>query len=283
MAIRQLEEGRAEVENQYVRAVKREGVPLAQRQIFEVFEVGERKWRGVGEIPASGYRLRDAYARFDAEQKFDVGEIRTNEHPACIAGAILTGEKLPLDCTAYGTLCTPQKPLGRADGQLGGHVRRVLLGGPRARRGAIAAAGHAVRADRTDRRARRCRGVAVSMDPKPFAVPDGSLALTEPTAAGTRVHRPRGRLLPGADRRGRAGDPGPRLRRPALERAPARRHRAGARRGLARRPAQRRGRRGRGRARASPSPPTRSSSARSGSPAATSASWPSTARSTTSR
>ncbi len=112
MAIRQLEEGRAEVENQYVRAVRREGVPLAQRQIFEVFEVGERKWRGVGEIPQSGYRLREAYARFDAEQKFDVGEIRTNEHPACIAGSILTGEKLPLDCTAYGTLCTPQKPLG---------------------------------------------------------------------------------------------------------------------------------------------------------------------------
>jgi len=112
MAIRQLEEGRAEVENQYVRAVKREGVPLAQRQIFEVFEVGERKWRGVGEIPRSGYRLRDAYTRFDAERKFDVGEIRTNEHPACIAGAILTGEKLPLDCTAYGALCTPQKPLG---------------------------------------------------------------------------------------------------------------------------------------------------------------------------
>jgi hydrogenase expression/formation protein HypD len=112
MAIRQLEDGRAEVENQYVRTVRREGVPLAQRQIFEVFEVGERKWRGVGEIPASGYRLRESYARFDAERRFDVGEINTNEHPACIAGAILTGEKLPLDCTAYGTLCTPQRPLG---------------------------------------------------------------------------------------------------------------------------------------------------------------------------
>jgi hydrogenase expression/formation protein HypD len=112
MAIRQLEEGRAEVENQYVRAVRREGVPLAQRQVFEVFEVGERKWRGVGEIPRSGYRLRSAYARFDAELRFDVGLIQTNEHPACIAGAILTGEKLPTDCLAYGTLCSPQKPLG---------------------------------------------------------------------------------------------------------------------------------------------------------------------------
>jgi hydrogenase expression/formation protein HypD len=112
MAIRQLEAGRAGVENQYVRAVQREGVPLAQRQIFEVFEVGARKWRGVGAIPESGYRLRSSYARFDAEEKFDVGEIHTNEHPACIAGAILTGERLPTDCTAYGTLCTPQQPLG---------------------------------------------------------------------------------------------------------------------------------------------------------------------------
>ncbi len=112
MAIRQLEEGRHVVENQYVRAVKREGVPLAQRQIFEVFEVGERAWRGVGEIPASGYHLREKYARFDAEKKFAVENIHTREHPACIAGAILTGEKTPTDCTAYGILCTPQKPLG---------------------------------------------------------------------------------------------------------------------------------------------------------------------------
>ncbi|HYO42513.1 MAG TPA: hydrogenase formation protein HypD [Candidatus Limnocylindrales bacterium] len=112
MAIRQLEEGRHEVENQYTRAVTREGVPLAQKQVMAVFEVGNRKWRGVGEIPMSGYRLRPEYARFDAELKFDVGDIQTMEHPACIAGAILTGEKTPLDCTAYGTLCNPQKPLG---------------------------------------------------------------------------------------------------------------------------------------------------------------------------
>lgn len=112
MAIRQLEEGRYEVENQYARAVKREGVPLAQRQIAEVFEVGDRTWRGVGPIPMSGYHLRPQYAAFDAEAKFDVGDIHTLEHPACIAGAILTGESLPLDCTAYGTLCTPQHPLG---------------------------------------------------------------------------------------------------------------------------------------------------------------------------
>lgn len=112
MAIRQLEEGRHEVENQYARAVKREGVPLAQKQIFDVFEIGDRTWRGVGEIPQSGYHLKPQYAAYDAETKFEVGDIHTLEHPACIAGQILTGEKLPLDCTAYGTLCSPQHPLG---------------------------------------------------------------------------------------------------------------------------------------------------------------------------
>jgi len=112
MAIRQLEAGRAEVENQYVRAVRREGVPLAQRQVLEVFEIGPRAWRGIGEIPRSGYRLRPEYGPFDAERRFAVDEIRTREHPACIAGAILTGERTPLDCTAYGTLCVPRSPLG---------------------------------------------------------------------------------------------------------------------------------------------------------------------------
>jgi hydrogenase expression/formation protein HypD len=112
MAIRQLEEGRAEVENQYVRAVRREGNRLAQETIFRVFDVGERTWRGIGEIPDSGYHLKPAFARFDAEAKFAVEAIATKEHPACIAGAILTGEKTPLDCTAYGVLCSPQKPLG---------------------------------------------------------------------------------------------------------------------------------------------------------------------------
>ena len=112
MTIRQLEEGRCVVENQYVRAVRREGAPLAQQQILEVFEVGDRTWRGVGPIPDSGYHLRAPYARFDAERRFDVGSISTLEDPACIAGRILTGERTPLDCTAYGTLCTPQRPLG---------------------------------------------------------------------------------------------------------------------------------------------------------------------------
>lgn len=112
MAIRQLEAGRAVVENQYVRAVQREGNRLAQETVFRVFRIGERTWRGIGAIPESGYRLRPEYVRFDAETRFAVEDIHTREHPACISGQILTGEKTPLDCTAYGVLCDPQRPLG---------------------------------------------------------------------------------------------------------------------------------------------------------------------------
>ena len=112
MAIRQLEEGRAVVENQYARAVKREGNRSAQETVFRVFDVGDRTWRGIGMIPASGYHLRPEFAKFDAEARFDVGDIHTQEHPACIAGQILQGTKTPLDCAAYGVLCNPQKPLG---------------------------------------------------------------------------------------------------------------------------------------------------------------------------
>jgi hydrogenase expression/formation protein HypD len=112
MAIRQLEEGRAVVENQYARAVKREGNLEAQETVFRVFDIGERTWRGIGTIPASGYHLRPEFEKFDAEKRFEVGDIHTQEHPACIAGQILQGTKTPLDCTAYGVLCNPQKPLG---------------------------------------------------------------------------------------------------------------------------------------------------------------------------
>jgi hydrogenase expression/formation protein HypD len=112
MAIRQLEEGRAVVENQYARAVKREGNRAAQEAIARVFEAGDRTWRGIGSIPSSGLHLRPEFAKFDAEARFDVGDIHTQEHPACIAGQILQGTATPLDCTAYGVLCSPQKPLG---------------------------------------------------------------------------------------------------------------------------------------------------------------------------
>ncbi len=80
--------------------------------MFRVFDVGDRTWRGIGSIPASGYHLKPEYAAFDAEARFDVGTIHTSEHPACIAGEILRGTKTPLQCTAYGVLCNPQRPLG---------------------------------------------------------------------------------------------------------------------------------------------------------------------------
>jgi hydrogenase expression/formation protein HypD len=112
MTIQQLEEGRAEVENQYARSVRREGNRLARELLSEVFTVTDRKWRGIGEIPASGYRLRDEYAGHDAERLFEVGEIRSQESPVCIAGLVLQGLKKPQDCPAFGTTCTPENPLG---------------------------------------------------------------------------------------------------------------------------------------------------------------------------
>jgi hydrogenase expression/formation protein HypD len=112
MAVRQLESGRFEVQNQYARAVRRTGNTQAQQAIREVFRVGARTWRGIGPIPDSGLSLTDAYAEFDAERRFGVGSIATREHPECIAGDILRGTKLPTDCAAYGTACTPRRPLG---------------------------------------------------------------------------------------------------------------------------------------------------------------------------
>jgi hydrogenase expression/formation protein HypD len=112
MAVRQLEAGRAEVENQYTRSVRTEGNIPAQKLLSEVFEPVDRKWRGIGEIPRSGYRLRPAYAGFDAENRFDLGEIRTRESPECIAGLVLQGLKKPHDCPVFGNRCTPESPLG---------------------------------------------------------------------------------------------------------------------------------------------------------------------------
>jgi hydrogenase expression/formation protein HypD len=112
MAVRQLEEGRSEVENQYARAVRRTGNTPAQEAIATVFRVTDRPWRGIGTIPASGLELTDEFAAYDAARRFAVGELSAVEHPDCIAGAILTGQKLPTDCAAYGTACTPRSPLG---------------------------------------------------------------------------------------------------------------------------------------------------------------------------
>lgn len=112
MTIKQLEEKRWEVENQYARSVKREGNIPAKKLLAEVFEVGNRKWRGIGEIPASGYRLSDAYAAYDAEKVFDVGQVMTQESPLCIAGMVLQGLKKPHECPAFRVQCTPEHPLG---------------------------------------------------------------------------------------------------------------------------------------------------------------------------
>ncbi len=110
--VRMLEEERVGVANQYARAVRREGNRHARRAIEEVFEVGDCKWRGIGVIPRSGYRLRPEYADFDAEARFAVGELKVEESPECISGLILQGLKKPHECPAFGTRCTPQTPLG---------------------------------------------------------------------------------------------------------------------------------------------------------------------------
>ena len=112
MLLRQLEEGRAVVENQYARSVTREGNATARARMYEVFEVGDRKWRGIGEIPASGLKLREEYAAFDAGRIFDVAATHTEEPAECIAAKVLQGLAKPTDCSAFGTRCTPATPLG---------------------------------------------------------------------------------------------------------------------------------------------------------------------------
>jgi len=112
LAVQQLEEGRAEVENAYSRSVRRNGNEAAQRMVEQVFEVGDRVWRGIGPIPRSGWRLREAYRDFDAEIKFDVRGIRTHEPSQCRSGEILQGMLKPDECAAFGKECTPQTPLG---------------------------------------------------------------------------------------------------------------------------------------------------------------------------
>ena len=110
--VKQLEEGRAEVENQYARAVQRGGNRRAQDLLREVFEIVPRKWRGVGEIPHSGFALREPFAEFDAESRFGVAALVEEEPSECISGLILQGLKKPHECPAFGGRCTPERPLG---------------------------------------------------------------------------------------------------------------------------------------------------------------------------
>ena len=112
MAVRQLEQGRHEVENQYGRAVAREGNPEARRMIFRVFEPCDRAWRGIGVIPGSGYRLREEFAAYDAARIFDIQGIVPRESETCISGLVLQGARRPHECPEFGARCTPETPLG---------------------------------------------------------------------------------------------------------------------------------------------------------------------------
>jgi hydrogenase expression/formation protein HypD len=112
MAVSQLEEGRFEVENQYVRSVRREGNEPARRIVEDVFQLVDRQWRGIGMIPASGLGLRPEFAEFDAEKKFELDSIRATEPAECMAGDVLRGRIKPVECPAFGTTCTPERPLG---------------------------------------------------------------------------------------------------------------------------------------------------------------------------
>ncbi|MCC7135251.1 MAG: hydrogenase formation protein HypD [Nitrosomonas sp.] len=112
MCVRQLEENRHEVENQYARSATAAGNRHAQQLVSTVFQVSTRKWRGIGEIPASGLSLADDYAAFDAERRFDVADVSTAESAECISGQVLQGIQTPLACPAFGTTCTPEHPLG---------------------------------------------------------------------------------------------------------------------------------------------------------------------------
>ncbi|MCI0458961.1 MAG: hydrogenase formation protein HypD [Gemmataceae bacterium] len=141
-AVQLLEEGRAEVENVYGRAVTREGNLTARKLLQDVFEPCDRKWRGIGVIPKSGFRLRDDFRAFDAERRFEVDQIETQESPVCISGSILRGLRKPHECPAFGKECTPQTPLGatmvssegacaayHAYGRYGPAETRLQLGG----------------------------------------------------------------------------------------------------------------------------------------------------------
>ena len=112
MLVAQLEEGRAEAENQYVRSVTLVGNRVAQKVLLEVFEVTDRKWRGIGAIPQSGFRLRPEFAEYDAEKIFGLADTVVEEPAECISAQVLQGLKKPVDCPAFGVRCTPENPLG---------------------------------------------------------------------------------------------------------------------------------------------------------------------------
>jgi len=112
MLVKQLEAGEAKVQNQYVRSVSYQGNRVAQQVMKEVFEVADQKWRGIGQIPQSGLRLREEYAPFDANRLFDLESITADEPAECIGAQVLQGLRKPVDCPAFAMPCTPDNPLG---------------------------------------------------------------------------------------------------------------------------------------------------------------------------
>jgi hydrogenase expression/formation protein HypD len=134
MCVKQLEEGRAEVENQYARAVRRDGNVPAQDLVRSVFAVVPRQWRGLGEIPRSGLGLRDAYRQFDAVRRFGIIHHTEDEPTVCVSGEVLQGLKRPHECPAFGGDCTPDHPLGAtmvsAEGACAAYYRYRYLQAP---------------------------------------------------------------------------------------------------------------------------------------------------------
>ena len=112
MTVNQLEKGESKLENQYARMVRNEGNVKAKESIFQVFEVSDRMWRGIDEIPESGYEVRGQYARYDAKKKFDIDIPEVKEDATCIAGDIMKGNKKPFQCPNFGNKCKPENPLG---------------------------------------------------------------------------------------------------------------------------------------------------------------------------
>ena len=113
MLIRQIKEGRCEVENEYTRVVTRDGNLKAQALVDQVLELRESfEWRGLGSVPDSALRLRQEYAQFDAEKRFEISEKHSRETKSCECPAILRGVKKPTDCKLFGTVCTPDNPMG---------------------------------------------------------------------------------------------------------------------------------------------------------------------------
>jgi hydrogenase expression/formation protein HypD len=112
LAVESLEAGTFGVVNQYARSVRVGGNPVSQAMVDDVFEVCDRKWRGVGLISKSGLRLRHEYRAHDALHRFELEDLTTEEPAACISGEVLKGRKKPTDCPAFGLACTPRTPLG---------------------------------------------------------------------------------------------------------------------------------------------------------------------------